>query len=150
MQTMTRTTRAGWPAFAGLLVMLTGCQQPIDPAAQLPPVARAKPGPVDPDGTYQGQLISKGAVASGAFGCGSIDSLPLTIRDRKLRLVLAQPEIPYRTRIVFDVTISDDGTFASPSEETYMRGSVSDGHLQGQVVGDACSFSLEADRNGSW
>ncbi len=137
-------------ALAGLLALLTGCQSPADPAAELPPLPRAAPGPISPDGTYQGQLLSNGAVASGAYGCGSIDSLTLTIRDSKLRLVLAQPEIPYRPRIVFDAAVAGDGSFSTPPGETYMRGTVGGGHLQAQVVGDACSFSLEADRNGTW
>ena len=32
----------------------------------------------------------------------------------------------------------------------YIKGQVKQGHMQGQIVGDSCAFSFEADNTGSF
>jgi len=136
-----------------LSVVVLGCMGACAPAAdqpQLPPIPRASPGPVSPDGTYSGQLLNNGTLGGGDDLCGSNDSVTVTIRNARLRFVLNQPQVDYRRQIVFDLSVSPDGTFASPPGATYLRGTVAGGHLQGQVAGDACGFDMQADRTGTW
>lgn len=131
-------------------VVLPACEQQRDPEMALPPVARASPGPVSPDGLYSGQMINTGGVGPGAVTCGTNDTFVLRVSGGKFRFVLAQPQVKYRPRIAFDLAIAPDGSFASPPGATHMRGKVERGHMEGQIAGDACSFNFQADRNGTW
>lgn len=133
-----------------LLPLIAACSQQSDSAPQLPPVQRASTGPDTPDGRYYGQLVATGSVGGPVDMCGSMDRFELDIRNGKFRFTLSQPSVPYRRRIVFDATVGPDGSFATPPGPTYMKGFVTLGHMQGQVVGDACNFDLQADRTGTW
>jgi len=116
----------------------------------LPPVQRASAGPVSPDGKYDGQLIANGSVGPDNGACGGTDSIGIGIRNSQFRLVLAQPQIPYRRQLAFEVTVAPDGTFNTVNGPNYVRGKVAEGHLQGQASGDACTYDILADRNGTW
>jgi len=133
-----------------LLPLMAACSQQSDSAPQLPPVQRASTGPDTPDGLYNGQLVASGSVGGSLEMCGYTDRFQLEIRNGKFRFTLSQPTVPYRRRLVFDVTVAPDGSFATSPGPTSMKGFVTLGHLQGQVVGDACSFDIQADRNGTW
>jgi hypothetical protein len=150
MTSSNSTLRAA--GLAGALVCLTvlaGCAKPSNPEDMLPPIPRANPGPVSPDGTYNGNMSSNGS--SGAIGdCGNGDDFTLNVRNSKFSYVLPQPNVPYRRQVRFDATVAPDGSFDSGSGGTYMRGRFGQGHMSGQIVGDACSFDMEADRTGTW
>jgi hypothetical protein len=132
-----------------VLCAIAGCSSPsVD--QMLPPVQRASAGSVSPDGNYDGQLIANGSVGPESGECGGTDSFALAIRDSKFRLVLSQPQVPYRRKLTFDVTVAPDGTFNTEASGTYIRGKVSQGHLAAQATGDACLYDVQADRNGTW
>lgn len=137
-------------ATAGLLAILAGCAKPTNPEDLLPPVPRANPGPVSPDGLYNGQMVNTGAVGAMGAECGGVDSFTLTVRDGKFRFVLPQPGVPYRQQLPFDVVVAADGNFSSGGDGRYMRGRFARGHMDAQVSGDACRFDLQADRTGTW
>ena len=48
------------------------------------------------------------------------------------------------------VVIAPDGSFHAGSGATYIDGKASQGHMQGQIVGDACGYQFEADNVGSF
>jgi hypothetical protein len=62
----------------------------------------------------------------------------------------APPQVPWRSQRSFDVVIAPDGSFQVQSGPAYIRGQVSQGHMQGQIVGDVCSYQFEADNSGTW
>jgi len=129
---------------------LAGCAQRSDSDPQPPPIPRASTGPVSPDGTYNGQMMNTGSAGGAGSMCGSMDTFTLNIRNGKFRFVLSQPTVPYRRQVTFDLTVAPDGSFASPPGSAYMKGRVAQGHMEGQIVGDACSFDFQADRTGTW
>ncbi len=132
---------------SGLLAMLAGCMSPAEPdpppVTRGPPLATAK----SVDGTYNGVA----QLASGSpDSCGTQDILSLQVRANEFRYVLQQPQVPWRPSLTFTVSIAPDGSFASNSGDAYIKGQVRQGHMQGQIVGDACAFSFEADNTGSF
>jgi hypothetical protein len=64
--------------------------------------------------------------------------------------VLQQPQVPWRPTVTFAVDIAPDGSFVTKSGAAFIKGQVKQGHMQGQIVGDACGFSFEADNDGSF
>jgi hypothetical protein len=127
--------------------MLAGCMSPAQPdpspSAGGPPLATAK----SIDGSYNGvtQLTSGSPEA-----CGTQDIFSLKVRANTFRYVLQQPQVPWRPSITFAVTIAPDGSFASNAGAAYIKGQVKQGHMQGQIVGDSCAFSFEADNTGAF
>jgi hypothetical protein len=63
---------------------------------------------------------------------------------------LNQPQVPWKPVRSFDVTIASDGSFQAQSGAAYIRGTVSAGHMAGDIIGDACGYHFEADRSGTW
>jgi hypothetical protein len=106
----------------------------------------ASPGPVSPDGRYDGIMQA----TSGNSQCGTQDSMTILIRNRSFHFVLRQPQVPDQSTRGFDVTIAPDGSFVSRNGPTSIGGTVSAGHMQGSIVGDACAFDFEADRTGTF
>lgn len=129
----------------GLVACLAGCSGDTSPPPPLPspPLARAS----TVNGTYNGLM----QVVSGApISCGSSDMFRVTVQNRTFRYVLNQPQVPWQTQRVFTATIAPDGSFRSGSDAAYIAGTASQGHMQGQIVGDACQFQFEADSDGSF
>lgn len=126
---------------------LAACADPPPPASQdsvsAPPLGRA--GAVD--GAYNGimRLTTGDAVV-----CGTLDTFTVTVSGRAFRYVLNQPQVPWQPRRTFEVTIAQDGAFRSEVGPAYMVGSISQGHMQGQLVGDSCGFVFEADSTGTF
>jgi hypothetical protein len=50
----------------------------------------------------------------------------------------------------FNVAIAPDGSFKAQAGTASIRGTVSSGHMAGDVVGDAYGYHFEADRSGTW
>jgi len=128
-----------------LLALLLACATSPSPA---PPVAAAPSiRPVPLSGTYNGvmQLVS-----GAAMSCGNQDILALTVANDALSYTLNQPQVPWKPVRSFDVTIASDGSFQAQSGAAYIRGTVSAGHMAGDIIGDACGYHFEADRSGTW
>ena len=132
---------------SGVLVMLAGC---VSPAQPVPPPASAGPPPATArsiDGNYNGVAqLTSGSPDS----CGTQDIFSLKVSADAFRYVLKQPQVPWRPSVTFAVSIAPDGSFASNSGAAYIKGQVKQGHMQGQIVGDSCAFSFEADNTGSF
>ena len=131
---------------SGLLAMLAGCTSPAPPDAPPvsgPPLATSK----SIDGNYNrvAQLTS-GSQES----CGTQDIFSLRVSANSFQYVLQQPQVPWRPSVTFAVSIAPDGSFASNAGTAYIKGQVKQGHMQGQIVGDACAFSFQADNTGSF
>jgi len=127
--------------------MLAGCmssaQPDPPPVAAGPPLAIAK----SVDGSYNGVA----QLASGSpDSCGTQDILSLRVRANAFQYVLQQPQVPWRPSVTFAVSIAPDGSFVSNAGTAYIKGQVKQGHMQGQIVGDSCAFSFEADNTGSF
>jgi hypothetical protein len=91
------------------------------------------------------QLISGSAIS-----CGTEDMLTLHVANNAFAYQLNQPQVPWQPVRAFNVVIAADGSFQAQSGTAYMRGTVSVGHMAGDLVGDACGFHFEADRSGTW
>jgi hypothetical protein len=130
-------------AACGLL--LAGCAA-RDPARALPSPPLAAGGPVSPDGVYNGMMQT----VRGGELCGSSDSVVITVRGNGFRYVLYQPQVPEQRTRAFDVTIGEHGRFDAVDGPTFIRGTVGDGHMQGEIAGDACGYDFQADRTGTW
>jgi hypothetical protein len=90
-------------------------------------------------------------LASGSpESCGTQDMFSLQVKANSFEYVLQQPQVPWRPAVAFTVSIAPDGSFATSSGAAFVKGQVKHGHMQGQIVGDACGFSFEADSSGSF
>jgi hypothetical protein len=131
----------------GVCILVVGCavqpQQPQPAIAAASPSARVAPI----DGSYNGiaQLVSGAAVS-----CGTQDPVNLQVRNGAFNYVLNQPQVPWQPRRSFDVVIAPDGSFQAQSGPASISGQVSQGHMHGQIVGDACGYQFEADNSGTW
>jgi hypothetical protein len=131
----------------GCCALLIGCSAPQPPA---PPAAAIDPPPTRPvsvNGSYNGvtQLVT-GAATS----CGTGDIFTLQVQNGAFRYELHQPQVPWRPSVTFSAAIAPDGSFHAASGAAYIDGKVTQGHMQGQVVGDACGFQFEADNTGTF
>jgi hypothetical protein len=103
--------------------------------------------PVPIDGSYNG-LMQR---ASGTIdSCGTQDVFTLQVRNNAFTYVLSQPQVPWRPSVTFGVAIAPDGSFHAASGAAHIDGTVVQGHMQGQIVGDSCGFQFEADNSGSF
>ncbi len=112
------------------------------------PMAATKPiRPASVNGTYNGitQLV-RGA----AMSCGTQDMLTLRVVDNSFGYTLNQPQVTWQPVRSFNVVIAPDGTFQAQSGTAYIRGTVSGGHMAGDIVGDACGYHFEADNSGTF
>ena len=130
--------------FCASLIGCTGSGQ-SDPAAVAsgPPLAQS----ASINGNYNGV---KQLVTGAAMSCGTQDIFTLQVQNRAFRYVLNQPQVPWRQSVTFDAVIAPDGSFHAGSGATYIDGKASQGHMQGQIVGDACGYQFEADSVGSF
>lgn len=130
---------------ASLVACLMGCSDSAPPSAPAP-----TPSPmrvVGVNGTYNGLM----QLASGSPGsCGTSDTFTVTVQNSAFRFVLNQPQVPWQPQRVFSATIAPDGSFNAGSGVAYIRGTAIQGHMQGQIVGDACQFQFEADSDGTF
>ncbi len=130
--------------FCACLIGCTGSGQSDPPAgASGPPLAQ----PASINGNYNGV---KQLVTGAAMSCGTQDIFTLQVQNRAFRYVLNQPQVPWRQSVTFDVVITPDGSFHAGSGAAYIDGKASQGHMQGQIVGDACGYQFEADSVGSF
>jgi hypothetical protein len=126
---------------------MAGCTS-TPPAPPVAPVAVAQPArPVSVNGTYNGitQLV-RGA----AMSCGTEDMLTLRVVDNAFSYTLNQPQVTWQPVRSFNVAIASDGSFQAQSGTAYIRGTVSGGHMAGDIVGDACGYHFEADSSGTF
>ena len=130
---------------AGLIPCLMGCSD--NTPAPLASASPAFPPVTTVNGTYNGLMQ---LVVGSAVGCGTSDEITLVVRDNVFRYVLKQPQVPWQPQRTFVTTISPDGSFRAGTDVSYITGTVSRGHMQGQIVGDACQFQFEADSDGSF
>jgi hypothetical protein len=130
--------------FCACLIGCTGSGQSDPPAGASGP-ALAQPTSIN--GNYNGV---KQLVTGAAMSCGTQDIFTLQVRNRAFHYVLNQPEVPWRQSVTFDVVITPDGSFHAGSGAAYIDGKASQGHMQGQIVGDACGYQFEADNVGSF
>ena len=127
----------------GITAALAACADQAPPPLPAPPLARG----VGVDGAYNGIMrLTTGDVVA----CGTQDVFNLTVRGRAFRYVLEQPQVPWQQQRVFEVTITEDGSFRNDVGPAYIIGTVSQGHMQGQIVGDACGYVFEADTTGTF
>jgi hypothetical protein len=130
--------------FCASLIACSGQGQSDPPTATINlPSAR----PASINGNYNGikQLVSGAAIS-----CGTQDIFSLQVQDSRFRYVLNQPQVPWRPSVTFNVVIAPNGSFHAASGAAYIDGKVSQGHMQGQIVGDSCGFQFEADNVGSF
>jgi hypothetical protein len=131
----------------GICSLVVGCAD----APNAPPATTAAASPpariVPIDGSYNGvtQLVSGTAIS-----CGSQDILTLQVHNHTFLYVLNQPQVPWQPQRSFEVVIAPDGAFQAQSGPAYIRGRVNQGHMQGQIVGDACGYQFEADNSGTF
>jgi hypothetical protein len=130
------------PLFAFLLACTASPTSPPPPVAVTPPTQ-----PASINGTYDGamQLIS-----GLPMSCGTEDMLTLQVANRAFAYQLNQPQVPWQPVRAFNVVIAADGSFQAQAGTAYIRGTVSGGHMAGDLVGDACGYHFEADRRGTW
>lgn len=137
-------------AFALLAVTLAACASRPPPMPDPAPVAVEEPDPDAPqmvDGTYN----AVGALQRGnRLACGDRTAMTIQIRDNRFVYVLNQPQVPWRRSVRFAVTVARDGSFESVANTAAIRGTIRNGHMQGELIGDACAFSFQSDRGGSW
>jgi len=140
------TLVAGASALA-ICALACGCTDTPEASRQstvaaLPPVRT-----VPIDGSYNGiaQLVT-GAPTS----CGTQVMGTLQVQNRMFHYVLDQPQVPWQPQRAFDVVIAPDGSFQAQAGSAYLRGQVNQGHMQGQMVGDACGYRFEADNSGTF
>jgi hypothetical protein len=120
---------------------LPGCSKPA-PADPGPP-----PLPVPIDGTYGGVMqLSRGD----PMNCGNQDPISIVVKDHSFTFRLSQPQASWKPFIDFTATIGPDGTFNARSGPDSMSGSVSQGSMQGQIIGDVCGFAFSADHGGTY
>ena len=124
--------------------LAAGCVKSPPPMSYpLPPIS----GPQPIDGRYDGlmQLI-RGDV----INCGNSNEFHLKVANQSFSYELSQPQAPWKPVIVFTATIGPDGAFNATSGTGYMRGTLTNGHMQGRISGDICGFDFNADRTGNW
>jgi hypothetical protein len=135
-----RVTMAACMAAAGCTI--TPQSSPVAPVAVTQPAR-----PVSVNGTYNGitQLV-RGA----AMSCGTEDMLTLRVVDNAFSYTLNQPQVTWQPVRSFNVAIAPDGSFQAQSGTASIRGTVSGGHMAGDIVGDACGYHFEADSSGTF
>lgn len=130
---------------ASLVACLMGCSggdPPAAPASSLPPARVA-----GVNGTYNGVMqLSSGP----AMSCGMSDVFSVVVQNKAFQFTLNQPQVPWQPQRVFAATIAPDGSFQAGTGAAYIRGTASQGHMQGQIAGDVCQFQFEADSDGTF
>ena len=130
-----------------ICALVVGCTDATQAPAQTTMAASPPARNIPIDGSYNGlaQLVSRAAMS-----CGTQDMMSLEVKGRAFRYVLNQAQVPWQPQRSFVVVIAQDGSFQGQSGPAYIRGQVNQGHMQGQIVGDACGYRFEADRSGTW
>ena len=129
-------------AFCGC-VLVASCTNAPPPPPQVPPLAL----PTSNNGNYSGFM----QLASGpAMSCGTQVELTLQVHNNAFEYVLLQPQVPLTPQRAFQVVIASDGSFQAQSGPAFIRGQVSQGHMQGQIYGDLCGYQFEADSTGAF
>ncbi|MFL5252653.1 MAG: hypothetical protein ACJ8AI_07125 [Rhodopila sp.] len=104
-------------------------------------------GPQPVDGTYGGMMqLIRGA----EMICGNTNEFRLQVINQSFTYQLSQPTVDWKPVLVFTSAIGPDGSFNAAAGNGFMRGTLKDGHMKGQISGDACAFTFDADRNATW
>jgi hypothetical protein len=102
--------------------------------------------PVPIDGNYDGIMtLSRGD----AMTCGNQDTINLQVTNHTFSYRLSQPRAEWKPFINFTATIGADGSFYTQQGPDSLSGSVTAGHMAGDIAGDMCGFSFVADRGGT-
>ena len=121
--------------------LLAACSSPPPPPAAAPP----PPQPID--GTYGGIMqLSRGD----AMNCGDGNPITLQVQNHSFTYQLSQPRAEWKPVVVFTATIGPDGSFNAQSGPDSMSGRISQGTMQGVIIGDICGFNFNAARGGTW
>jgi hypothetical protein len=146
---MTRVTpfamRARYVAIA-ISVVLGACTTQGQPG-QATIAAPPPPPPVPVNGSYNGIIQ---LVRGPGMSCGTQDMASFQVANGSVHYVLNQPQAPWQPQVALDAVIAPDGSFQTASGAAYLRGRLSQGHMQGETGGDACGYAFEADRTGTW
>jgi hypothetical protein len=131
------------PALFGFLSACTA--SPASPPTPIAVAPQIQPASIN--GTYDGvmQLIS-----GLAMSCGTEDMLTLRVNNNAFTYQLNQPQVAWQPVRAFNVVIAADGSFQAQSGTADIRGTVSGGHMAGDLVGDSCGYHFEAERSGTW
>lgn len=124
-------------------LILASCSNSPPPPAPIPPISA--PQPID--GTYHGLTQT---IRGTAMSCGNQNEFTVTVTNHTINFSLPQPEAEWKPVVPFSATIGPDGSFDAESGTSFMRGTVSHGHMQGQISGDICGFTFNADRDGTF
>lgn len=132
-----------------LAVLLAACSSPKPPpmSEQQAMQDLVPEVPVPIDGVYRG---FGSVIRGGTMTCGTQMTITIEVRDNAFTYVLQQPMVPYRRSVRLSATIGDDGRFQGSSGTASIAGVVKNGHMEGELNGDACGYAFQADQGGNW
>jgi hypothetical protein len=132
-------TRRFWLA----TLLVSSCSSPPPAPPPIPPIS----GPQPIDGTYHGLTQT---IRGSAMNCGNQDEFAVTVTNHTINFNLPQPQAEWKPVVPFSAVIGPDGSFNAQSGTSYLRGTLSNGHMQGEISGDICGFAFNADRDGTF
>jgi len=142
--TRTRNWISSGAVIAAAISGGAGCSRnDTPPLPQIPPITT--PQPVD--GAYHGLMQ---LIRGGEMSCGNSNEFTLQVSSQSFTYRLSQPQADWKPVVVFTATIGADGSFDAESGTSFMRGKLKDGHMHGQISGDICGFTFDADRTGTF
>jgi len=135
-------------AFAAL-ALLAACSSPKPPpmSEQQAMQDLVPEAPIPIDGVYRG---FGSVIRGGTMTCGTQMMMTIDVRDNAFSFVLQQPMVPYRKSVRLNATIGEDGRFQATSGGASIAGAVKNGHMEGELNGDACGYAFQADQGGNW
>lgn len=135
---------------AVLTVTAAACSAPAPPPAPVQPAVAEPPSENAiqlVDGTYHALGV---LIRGNPYNCGNRTQMTFRVKENAFLFVLNQPQVPWRRTVRFNVTVDPDGSFETVVNTAAIRGRIQDGHMSGELIGDACAFAFEADRGDSW
>lgn len=84
------------------------------------------------------------------MSCGEQIEFWLQVRNNGFTYVLNQPQVDWRPTVTLIGDVGGDGVVLAESDGASLRGTIDQGHLTGKLVGNACTWTIEADRAGTW
>jgi hypothetical protein len=124
-----------------------------------PPASTAAPPPqaVSYDGRYEGTIqVTGAAIGTSRQQCATDPRISFDVRNSKFVYSQSHPNFvgtapdltPQATTPVYNVTITQDGSLSGNSDVFVgtIAGRVTGSHMAGQINGELCYYSFEADR----